>query len=155
MLQEKAQEIFEEMGNLPGEFKASNEWLQRFRNRHTIRFRQSSGEDASIIIATTGEWKHLFPIIVNGYDDDDVYNVDETVLSFKAIPARSLVLRKEACTGGKHPGERYTVLLCSNWSRSNNPKPLAIGKTLHISSSDYGRWLCFRKTWKGTLLQKF
>ena len=139
MLQEKTRQIFEEMDNLPGMFRASNGRLQRFCNRHMIGFKQSLGKGASIITATADELKYRLPTIVNEYNDDDVYNVDETVLSFKAIPARPLVLRKEDCKGGKHPGERYTVLLCSNWSRSNKPKPLAIGKTLHISSSDYSR----------------
>ena len=139
MLQEKTREIFEEMDNLPGEFKASNRRLQMFCNRHMIRFRQSLGESASIITATTNELKYRLPTIVNEYNDDDVYNVDETVLSLKAIPARSLILRKEDCKGGKHPRERYTVLLCSNWSRSDKPKLLALGKTLDIASSDYIR----------------
>ena len=114
MLEEKTREIFEEMDNLPGEFKASNGCLQRFCNRHMIGFRQSLGEDASIITATTDELKYRLPTIVNEYNDDDVYNVDETVLSFKAISPRSIVLRKEDCKRGKHPRERYTVLLCSN-----------------------------------------
>ena len=139
MLQEKTREIFEEMDNMPGEFKASNGRLQMFCNRHMIGFRQSLSESASIITATTIELKYRLPTIVNEYNDDDVYNVDETALSFKAIPARSLVLRKEDCKGGKHPREPYTVLFCSNWSRSDKPKSLAIGKILDITSSDYSR----------------
>ena len=139
MLQEKTREIFEEMDNLPGEFKASNGRFQRFCNRHMIGFRQSLGEGASIITATKDEPKYRLPRIVNEYNDDDVYNVDEIVLSLKAIPARSLVFRKEDCKGGRHPRERYTVLLCSNWSRSDKPKPLAIGKTLDVTSSDYSQ----------------
>ena len=137
ILPEGTREIFEGMDNMPGEFKASKGRLPRFCNRHMIGFRQSLDEDASIITATTDELKYRLPAIVNEYNDDDVYNVDETVLSFKAIPARSLVLRKEDCKGGKHPRERYTVLLCSDWSRSDKPKPLAIGNTLHITFSDY------------------
>ena len=45
-----------------------------------IRFRQISGESVSVITTITDEWKHCLPTIVNGYNDDDVHNADETAL---------------------------------------------------------------------------
>ena len=113
MLQEKAQEIAE-MGNLPREFKALNGRLQKFPNRHVVGFRPIFDESASVITATPDEWKHRLPTTVNGYNDDDGYNTDETALVFEAIPDRSVVLRREYCKGGKRANERYTILLCSN-----------------------------------------
>ena len=132
LLQEKALQIAEELGVDPGEFKASNGWLQKFRNRHMIGYRQISGESANVLPATTEEWKRRLTTIINGYNDDDIYNADETGLLFKAIPDRSLVLHKEHCKGGKRSKERYTVLLCSNWSGNHKLKPLVIGKFLHL-----------------------
>ena len=77
MFQEKMREIVEEMDTLPG---MSSGWLHKFRNRHMIRFRQISGESVSVITTITDEWKHCLPTIVNGYNDDDVHNADETAL---------------------------------------------------------------------------
>ncbi|CAF0924554.1 unnamed protein product [Rotaria sordida] len=128
LLQEKARQIAEEMGLLPGNFKASKGWLEKFRNRHMIGYRQISGESGSVCVTTTEEWKHRLTTIVNGYSDDDIYNADETALLFKAIPDRSLVLNKEECKGGKRSKERYTVLLCTNCSGTDKLKPLVIGK---------------------------
>ncbi|CAM4833278.1 unnamed protein product [Rotaria magnacalcarata] len=129
LLQEKARQIAEECGLQPDEFKASNGWLEKFRNRHMIGYRQISDESASVCTTTTEEWKHRLLTIINGYSVDDIYNADETGLLFKAIPDRSLVLSKEQCKDGKRSKERYTVLLCSNWSGSDKLKPLVIGKS--------------------------
>ena len=113
-LQEKAREIAEELGHLPGEFKASNGWLDKFRKRHLIVHRQVSGESAGVNMLTTEEWKTRLPNTLRGYNDNDVYNADETDLLFKAIPDKSLVVSRDQCKGGKRSNERYTVLLCSN-----------------------------------------
>ncbi|CAF4516529.1 unnamed protein product, partial [Rotaria sp. Silwood2] len=132
LLQEKALQIAEELGVPSGEFKASNGWLEKCRHRHMMEYRQISGESSSVSTTTTEEWKHRLLTIIGGYNEDDIYNTDETALLFKAIPDRSLVLKKEKCKGGKHSKERYTVLLCSNCSGTDKLKPLVIGKSLWI-----------------------
>jgi transcriptional regulator with XRE-family HTH domain len=132
LLQEKARQIADELGLQPDEFKASNGWLEKFRNRHLIGYRQISGESAGVCATTTEEWKQRLGTIIDEYSDDDIYNADETGLLFKAMPDRSLVLSKEECKGGKRSKERYTVLLCSNWSGSDKLKPLVIGKHSHL-----------------------
>ena len=104
MLQEETREIVEEMDNLPEEFKASKEWLRRFRNRRAIRFRQTLCESVSVITATADELKHRLPTTINKDNGDDVYNANETALLLKPIPDRSL-LSKEDCKRGKHPKE--------------------------------------------------
>ena len=132
LLQEKARQIAEEIGLQPDDFKASNGWLEKFRNRHMIGYRQISGESAGVCATTTEEWKQRLGTIIDGYNDDDIYNADETALLFKAIPDRSLVLSKEECKGGKRSKERYTVLLCSNWSGNDKLKPIVIGKSSYL-----------------------
>ncbi|CAF1106103.1 unnamed protein product [Rotaria sp. Silwood1] len=98
-----------------------------------IGCRQISGESAKVPTATTEEWKHRLLTIIDEYDENDIYNADKTALLFKAIPDRSLVLHKEGCKGGKRSKEPFTVLLCYNWSGSDNLKPLVIGKSLWIT----------------------
>ena len=104
-----------------------------------IRFRQISGESVSVITTITDEWKHCLPTIVNEYNDDDVYNADETALLFKPMSDRSLVFSKGDCKEGRRSKERYAILLCWNWSRPEKLKLLAIGKTVHIIFADYNR----------------
>ena len=88
-------------------------WLEKFRKRHLIVHRQVSGESAGVHMLTNEDWKTRLPSILRGDNNDDVYNVDETGLLLKAIPNESLFFSKE----------RYTVLVCSNWTVSNKLKP--------------------------------
>ena len=101
ILQERARQIAKEIGLSPGQFKASNGWLQRFRTHHSISHRIISGESASVDQFTVDEWKRRLPSILAQYKDDDIFNVDETGLFFKALPNYSLVGQKESCKGGK------------------------------------------------------
>jgi hypothetical protein len=110
------------------EFKASNGWLEKFKNRHSVTFRALSGESAQVDPTTIEEWKRRLPTLLESYAENDVYNADETSLFFKFLPDRSMVLSKEACKGGKRSKDRYTILLCTNWSGTHKLKPPVIGK---------------------------
>lgn len=109
-------------------FKASNGWLEKFKNRHAIVFRALCGESASVDSTTVEEWRRRLPTLIDSYAMDDVYNADETGLFFKLLPDRSMVLSRDSCKGGKRSKERFTVLLCSNSSGTHKLKPLVIGK---------------------------
>ena len=109
-------------------FKASNGWLEKFKNRHGIVFRALCGESASVDSTTVEEWKNRLPTLLHSYSMDNVYNADETGLFFRLLPERSMVLSKDLCEGGKRSKERYTVLLCTDWSGTHKLKPLVIGK---------------------------
>jgi len=100
--------------------------------RHAISFRTISGESASIDNSTVEEWTNRLLTILDGFNEKDVFNVDETALFYRATPDRSLALSKEQCKGGKKSKERLTVLLCSNWTGTEKLKPVVIGKSLFI-----------------------
>lgn len=108
-------------------FKASNGWLDKFKNRHGIVFRALCGESAGVDSITVEEWKKRLPTLTASYSIDNVYKADETGLFFKLLPDRSMTLSRDSCKGGKRSKERYTVLLCSNWSGTHKLKPLVIG----------------------------
>ena len=127
ILQEYARKTATQLGDTGG-FRASNGWLNRFRLRHNIHFRVISGEAAAVNSDVVDDWCSRLPVILDGYEPNDVYNCDETGLFFKLMPDRSLVIEKDSCKGGECSKERFTVLLCTNWSGSHRLKPLVIGK---------------------------
>ncbi len=129
ILQERARPIAAEFGGNVV-FKASNGWFEKFKSRHNISYRAICEESASVNPVTTNEWKNRLLSIIDGYDRSNIFNADETSLFFKTLPEKSFVLNKEECKGGKRSKERFTILLCTNWSGNEKIKPLVIGKTV-------------------------
>lgn len=134
ILQEKALQVAALLG-IPN-FTASTGWLDRFKNRHSIIYRQISGESSSVNNETASDWKNQISTLTSGYNPSDIYNADEFGLFFKIMPDKSLVLKNEKCHGGKLSKERLTVLVCTNSSGTDKKKPLVIGK--------YAKPRCFK-----------
>ena len=78
------------------------------------------------------EWAQRLSIILDGFDENDVFNTDETGLFYRATPDRSLVLSKEECKDGRKSKERLTVLLCSNLTETEQLKPVVNNKSVSI-----------------------
>ena len=115
ILKNKAREIAEKIGYV--NFQASDGWLQRFRHRHDITFKSISGEAASVNMDDVKNFKERLSSILLGYRPEDVYNADESGLFYKALPDKTLALKKEKCVGGKMAKERLTILFCANITR--------------------------------------
>lgn len=109
-------------------FKASNGWLQRFKDRHQISSAILCGERGSVIPTTVDDWKNRLPEIISGYSEKDIYNMDETGLFYKALPVRSLLCKDESHAGRKQQKVRLTISLCVN-GFGEFEKPLVIGKS--------------------------
>ena len=92
------------------------------------------GEAAAVNQDVIEDWTSRLPIILEGYNECDVYNCDETGLFFKLIPDSSFVIETDDCKGGKRSKERYTVLLCTNWTGTHKLKPVVIGKYFFVLS---------------------
>lgn len=75
---------FNEQLNRQTDFKASSGWLQNFKFRHGIRELDIQGENLSSDLEAGNTFieKFIKDAIEKGYSRDDVYNADETGISF-------------------------------------------------------------------------
>ena len=93
LLQEKAREVGESLGLET--FKASNGWLEKFRTRHNISFKQICGEEKSVNSNEVTDWIGKLKSLCKGYDDRDILNADETGLFYRVLPDKTLCFKGE------------------------------------------------------------
>ncbi|GBO41594.1 Tigger transposable element-derived protein 4 [Araneus ventricosus] len=122
MIEHKAKELADSLGI---EFSASNGWLDRFRMRNNITFRSLCGEAADVDPSSCEDWQERLPLLLGGYDDKDIFNMDETALFFRALPNKSMIQKSEEARGGKIPKERLTISFCVS-AAGEKDKPLHI-----------------------------
>lgn len=149
LLKEKALELASEVG-LNG-FKASNGWLQKFKERHQISYK--NGGTASINRCVITEWLNEVKELISGYEERDIFNCDETGLFYRILPENAASFTNETCSEGNLSKERLTVLLCANMD-GEFEKPLVIGKVgkhncfKNINTNDLGViWKSNTKAW--------
>lgn len=126
LMQEKALEIADAIG--VKDFQASNGWLEKFRTRNNIVFRALCGEAADVDDSVCEDWVTRLPLLLAGYADQDIFNMDETGLFFRALPNKSMVLRSEDSKGGKQAKERMTIAFCAS-ATGEKLKPLMIWRS--------------------------
>ena len=126
MIQEEALQIALKL-NVTG-FTASNGWLEKRKTRHNVKQFSVAGEDGEVN-AETFAWAERLPEIVKGYGLKDIWNADETGLFWRALPDKSLSVKKGRCKGGKYAKQRITVLLIANALGEKEP-PIIIGRSL-------------------------
>ncbi|KAM7167732.1 tigger transposable element-derived protein 1-like [Macrochelys suwanniensis] len=145
MLQEKALSIYamfkppteEGQPSDKKEFKASQGWLNSFRNRFNLKNVQTTGEAASANEEAAKAYPEQLKEIIEerGYLPEQVFNADETGLFWKKMPTRTYISKSERqAPGFKAAKNRVTVLLCGNAAghlikpgllyRSANPRAL-------------------------------
>lgn len=113
------------------DFKASNGWLVRFRDRHGITFKLIQGEEKSAPVNDANLWRaNEMEKITEKYAPEDIYNADETGMFYQLLPEKTLSFKGEKCSGGKKSKQRVTALLCVNLPGTHKLRPLIIGKSL-------------------------
>lgn len=113
------------------DFKASNGWLVRFRDRHGITFKLIQGEEKSAPVNDANLWRaNEMEKITEKYAPEDIYNADETGMFYQLLPEKTLSFKGEKCSGGKKSKQRVTALLCVNLPGTHKLRPLVIGKSL-------------------------
>lgn len=112
-IQKKALELNKLMDG-DSSFTASNGWLDRWKKRHGVRVRPTSGETLSADnTVPTEEYLHSFADFTPSEHSQQLYNPDGTGLNFK-VPSTANLVPQDAI-----------VPACSNLPVSNN---LTIGK---------------------------
>jgi hypothetical protein len=108
----KALKFAERFGVNKDTFKASNGWLQRFKDRHNLKLKALHGEATTVSEGDIeGERKRLKDLI-SQYDPDDVYNADETALFWRMAPKKTL--SNNPRPGEKMNKDRVSVMLGCN-----------------------------------------
>lgn len=92
-IKSKALEIA--IGKNYGDFKASNGFIRCFKSRYNIKFKDLHGEGGSVDLVTTNDWFKKLKNILTDYAEDEIYNLDETGLFFRAQKGRTYVTGKE------------------------------------------------------------
>ena len=106
-LAEKARQIATCLGK--HDFKGSNGWLEKWKKRYNIKQLRISGESGDVQGPTVDSWRERLPEIVAGYARDDIWNIDETGLLWKALPDLGFGVKGKECRGGRKSKQRFTV----------------------------------------------
>lgn len=107
ILQEKARE-FAAFFNVE-KFNASNGWLDSFKKRHNIVFREILGDSEM----EEADWRMRVATMCKGYELRNIFNMDETGLFFRAVPDKTTG-KERMCQGGELASERLTLAFCIN-----------------------------------------
>ena len=88
-----------------------------------------SGESGEVSGLTVDAWKERLPEIVQGYSGEDVWNLDETRVFWKALPDKGFGQKVKECKGGKKCKQRFTVTFIVNGVGKSEGKPIIIWKS--------------------------
>ena len=127
LLREKAALFAEKLKH--DNFQCSGGWLDRFKLRHGIVFREVCGEAAAVDDSTVTTWlEKTLPPMLSSYYPRDVFNADETGIFYRLLPDKTYCFKGDSCHGGKQSKERITAMVCANMDGSEKLPLMVIGK---------------------------
>ncbi|XP_015439681.1 PREDICTED: jerky protein homolog-like [Dufourea novaeangliae] len=127
IMTEKAVELNKELGGSV-DFKASRGWLWGFKNRHRIRSHSWNQKiDLNTVAAREFAERFTRQIEEEGVEYENIYNMNETGLVWKALPLKTKVQWDDRLVKvGKPNKDRVTVGFCTNATGSHKHAPLFI-----------------------------
>lgn len=88
------------------------------------------GESAAVNEQECNAWQRdILPDILKPFNENDIFNADETGLFYKCLPEKTITFKANKCHGGKQSKERVTCLLAANMSGTEKLKIHLIGKS--------------------------
>ena len=117
------------------EFKGSQGWLEKWKKRFAMKQLKICGESGNVQGVIVDSWKEQLPELVQGYSEQDIWNMDETGLFWRALPDRGFAKKSQSCKGGKKCKQRVTIALFVTAS-GHKEKPV------FIWNSENPRCLC-------------
>jgi hypothetical protein len=88
LLKEYAMKLAEE--HSLDNFQASNGWLEKFAQRHSISFKAIHGEAGAICMEKLGNWQmQILRDSLKEYSSNDIFNIDETGLFWQLLPNKT------------------------------------------------------------------
>ena len=89
ILQQKGMEFAKSL-NIEDQLKCANGWVYRFKLRNGLQKITLSGEANSAPLETLSEERIKLRSILANYNEEDIYNADETGLFFRMEPNQTL-----------------------------------------------------------------
>ena len=158
ILIEKAKQIWNKLPQCNSEPcpEFSSGWLERFKKRHNIKQHIRHGEAASVPAGAEDEMRAI-RTLAGSYEEKDIYNMDETGLFWKMMPARGL--SSISLPGVKKDKTRITLVFCVNADGSDRFPIWFIGKArepralrnINVRAMG-GEWRWNSKAWMNTEL---
>lgn len=160
LLVEKAHQIWQQLPEYanqdPPEF--SDGWLQRFKQRHSIKQRIQHGESCSVPKSAESEMSAI-RTLCGGFQEADIYNMDETGLFWRRAVSRGLSSTQQG--GIKKDKARITMILCTNYTGSDQLPIWFIGRAQQphalrgINLTAIGAvWRANKKAWMNQSIMK-
>jgi hypothetical protein len=119
MVRQKAQQIAYSLNISSDDFLGSNGWYYRFAKRINLHAINSHGEGGEVhrnnplLLEKLSALEHL----IESYDTNNVYNMDETGLFFRLMPQYTVMMPNEDAStvrGMKIQKGRVTLSVCAN-----------------------------------------
>jgi hypothetical protein len=115
---------------LKEDFKATDGWLTRWKEKDSIIYRKLHEEKQDCDGSATGNWLQTeWKTLLNTYSPDDIFNTDETGLYYGDTPNYCMIFKNDSASAGKKVRDRNTVLLTCNMMETIKMTPLVIGKS--------------------------
>ena len=106
-------------------FKASRNWVRKFKARHGIGMKVLHGEAGSADKQWVSVARAVLPTLLKGVERENIWNADETRYFSRALPRRTLAV--QCRKGMKIAKDQITVMLACNASGTQKMNMLVIG----------------------------
>ena len=97
------------------DFKPTVGYLRGLKRRNGFQFTEKHGESDSVDEESFDRWCAAMDLKINNYENEDIYNFDETGLFYRLLPSKTYSFVGKSSHGIKQMKTRITVgFLCNS-----------------------------------------